>query len=204
VNHLAHALLAAPDADLMVGSLIGDFVRGAIDPALPPGVQAGVALHRAIDGYADAHVQVVAARALIAPPLRRYAGVLLDIWFDHLLARGWATHGTGSLADFSRGVRTLLDANADLLPVRMHGFVAYMHANDLPAAYGDTAMIARVLHGVSQRFSRENPVAGALPVLLSLEVPLARHFDAFFPELQAFASEQRARLVDAFPRNDRK
>jgi acyl carrier protein phosphodiesterase len=191
VNHLAHALLAAPDADLMVGSLIGDFVRGAIDPTLPAGVQAGVALHRAIDVYTDSHPEVVAARALIAPPLRRYAGVLLDIWFDHLLAREWATHGVGSLADFSSDVRALLDARPALLPERMRGFVAYMRTNDLPAAYRDTAMIGRVLHGVSQRFSRENPVAGALPVLLSLDVPLTRHFDAFFPDLKAFAAAQR-------------
>jgi len=77
----------------MLGSLIGDFVRGRIDPALPPKVRAGIALHRAIDAYTDAHADVAAARALFEPPFRRYAGILLDMWFDHLLARQWARFG---------------------------------------------------------------------------------------------------------------
>ena len=197
MNHLAHALLAAPDPDLMLGSLIGDFVRGAIDPDLPPRVGAGIALHRAIDGYTDSHAEVVAARALFEPPYRRFAGVLLDVWFDHLLARGWTRHGIGDLDDFSRGVRDLLDRRAREVPSRMRGFVAYMHANDLPLAYRDEAMIGNVFEGISHRFARENPVATALPVMQALEDPLARHFEAFFPDLKTFAATERARLVAA-------
>lgn len=89
----------------MLGSLIADFLRGAIDPAMARGVRIGVALHRAVDVYTDAHPQVVAARARFAPPYRRYAGILLDMWFDHLLAREWERHGDGSLHDFSQRVQ---------------------------------------------------------------------------------------------------
>ena len=191
MNHLAHALLAAPDEDLVFGSLIGDFVRGAVDRALPAGVRDGVALHRAVDAYTDAHAVVAAARALFAAPYRRYAGVLLDVWFDHLLARAWPRFGIGDLDDFSLGVRGLLERRADEVPARMRGFVAYMRANDLPAAYRDASMIGKVLDGISHRLSRENPVASALPVLQALEDPLARAFDAFFPDLAAFAASAR-------------
>jgi acyl carrier protein phosphodiesterase len=195
MNLLAHALLAAPDAELMFGSLIGDFVRGRIDPGLPPAVRAGVALHRAIDVYTDGHAEVSSARALIAPPLRRYAGILLDVWFDHLLAREWPTYGEGALDDFSRRVRDLLDTSSALVPERMHGFIAYLGAHDLPAAYRDTAMIGDVLRGMSRRLSRANPVGDALPVLVALDAPLARHFRVFFPELQRFAAAERDRLA---------
>jgi len=194
MNILAHAFVAAPDPELMLGSLIGDFVRGAIDPALPPRVGAGIALHRAVDGYTDAHPEVAAARALIAPPHRRYAGVLLDIWFDHLLAREWPRYGDGALDDFSRQVRELLHARKALVPERMRGFVAYLDAHDLPAAYRDVVMIGAVLRGVSRRFTRENPVASALPVLIALAAPLERHFAAFFPDLERFAAAERIRL----------
>src|SRR3954471_3274298 len=135
MNLLAHALLAAPEPEWMLGSLIGDFVRGRIDPMLPPPLRAGIALHRAVDAYTDAHPEVAAARRLFVPPLRRYAGIVLDVWFDHLLARQWARFGEGELDDFSRHVRDLLDANADRVPERMRGFVAYLGAHDLPAAY---------------------------------------------------------------------
>jgi acyl carrier protein phosphodiesterase len=195
MNLLAHALLAAPDADLMLGGLIGDFVRGRVDPGLPSGVRAGIALHRAIDGYTDRHAEVTAARTLFDPPLRRYAGVLLDIWFDHLLARGWPAYSQESLDDFSRSVRDLLDERQELVPERMKGFVAYLRAHDLPAAYRDVAMIGDVLHGVSRRFKRANPVASALPALIALDAPLQECFDAFFPQLTAFAENERMRLA---------
>jgi acyl carrier protein phosphodiesterase len=199
MNVLAHALLASPDAEVMLGSVIGDFVRGRIDPALPPNVRAGIALHRAIDGYTDTHAEVAAARRLFAPPFRRYAGILLDVWFDHLLARQWARFGEGELDDFSDRVRALLDANAELVPERMHAFAAFLGANDLPAAYRHTAMIGNVLRGMSRRLSRANPIGDALPVLAALHAPLQEHFEAFFPDLRNFASIERVRLVESPP-----
>jgi len=194
MNHLAHALLAAPDEDCMLGGLVADFVRGALDPALPRGVRAGIALHRSIDTYTDAHPQVVAARALFEPPYRRYAGILLDVWFDHLLARDWARHADGSLHAFSAEVQRLLLARAGELPPRMRGFADYLQRNDLPEAYRERAMIGAVLHGLSQRLSRDNPLAQALPLIEALAAPIQRHFDAFFPDLRAHAQRERQRL----------
>jgi len=197
MNLLAHALSASPDAEVMLGSLIGDFVRGRIDPALPPKVRAGIALHRAIDAYTDSHAVVAAARALFAPPFRRYAGILLDVWFDHLLARQWARFGEGDLDAFSDRVRSLLRIDAGLVPERMRGFVAYLEANDLPAEYRDIAMIGQALRGMSRRLKRVNPLGEALPVLAALHAPLQQCFDAFFPDLRNFADVERIRLVES-------
>jgi acyl carrier protein phosphodiesterase len=87
VNHLAHALLAGPNDDVLLGSLLGDFWRGAPDPGWPEGVRAGVVLHRKIDVYTDSHPLVAAARSHFGTPWRRYAGILIDIYFDHVLVR---------------------------------------------------------------------------------------------------------------------
>jgi acyl carrier protein phosphodiesterase len=195
MNILAHALLAAPDADRMFGSVIGDFVRGAIDPNLPPGVRAGIALHRAIDSYTDAHADVAEARALFAPPFRRYAGILLDVWFDHLLARQWTRYGEGALDDFSDTVRALLALNPARVPERMRAFVIYLDAHGLPAAYRDTAVVGDALRGMSRRLSRANPLGEALPALVALHAPLQRSFDAFFPALRNFAAMECVRLM---------
>jgi acyl carrier protein phosphodiesterase len=195
MNLLAHALLAAPDPELMLGSLIGDFVRGTIDPDLPSRVRAGIVLHRSIDAFTDAHRDVAHARALFDPPFRRYAGILIDVWFDHLLARQWMQHGEGDLATFSRHVRALLAANAALVPERMRGFVAYLGAHDLPTAYRETAAIGDALHGLSRRLSRANPLDDALAVLAARHAPLQQRFDRFFPELRAFADARRGELL---------
>ena len=197
MNHLAHALLGAADADLMFGSLIADFVRGAVDPALPRGVRIGIALHRAVDGYTDTHAEVVAARALFAPPYRRYAGILLDVWFDHLLARDWTRWAPDSLPAFSHSVQALLARRDAELPPRMRDFARYVRAHDLPAAYRDEAMIAEVLRGLSMRLTRANPLARGLPILHAQAAAIEGHFAAFFPELLAYAAQERARLAAA-------
>ena len=194
MNLLAHALLAGADDDVRFGSLIGDFVRGRIDPALPPNVRAGIALHRSVDGYTDAHAEVAAARRLFAPPFRRYAGILLDVWFDHLLARDWSRWGAGPLTTFSDDVRALLDRRADEVPPRMRRFVEYLRRNDLPARYRERPMIADVFGGLSQRLSRENPLARALPVVEAQADALEADFAAFFPDLLAYAEHERARF----------
>ncbi len=194
MNHLAHALLAAPGDDRMLGSLVADFLRGGIDPALAAGIREGIALHRSVDAWTDAHPEVVAARALFAPPYRRYAGILVDIWFDHLLARDWPRHAAGSLPDFSRQVQALLRQRAAELPPRMHAFARYLALNDLPAAYASRPVIGSVFEGVSQRLSRANPVASALHAIEAVAAPLQRHFEAFFPALVQHAAVERARL----------
>ena len=197
MNLLAHALLAGDDDDVRFGSMIGDFVRGAIDPALPNGVRDGIALHRAVDAYTDVHAEVVAARTLFEPPHRRYAGIMLDVWFDHLLARDWTRHAAGSLQAFSREVQALLRQRANELPPRMRGFAAYLHHNDLPEAYRERAVIGDVLGGLSQRLSRENPLAQALPAIEARALPIRQHFDRFFPALIAFAQDERRRMRTA-------
>jgi acyl carrier protein phosphodiesterase len=197
MNHLAHALLAdAGGIEFALGSALGDFVRGRPDPAWPISRQAGLRFHRAIDAFTDAHPEVVAARSRFNPPMRRYAGIVLDVWFDHLLVLDWDRYPTDeSLARFSRRWLGMLDARITELPMSLRAFVAWMHAHDLPAGYGEETTLDAVFHALALRLSHPSPVAEALPVLLARSGTLQRHFDAFFPDLIDYASDLRARLL---------
>ncbi|MFC5527447.1 ACP phosphodiesterase [Rhodanobacter ginsengisoli] len=190
MNHLAHALLAGDDDELQLGGMLGDFVHGQPDPAVfPSRVITGIRLHRAIDVYTDAHPEVLAAKARLPSPYRRYAGILLDMWFDHCLARDFPRWSGGSLERRSSELRDLLRQHDALLPPALRRFRDYMEAHDLPAGYADRAMLGRALAGIGQRLSRANPLDSALPVLVQREVALRQHFDAFFPQLQEFARD---------------
>ncbi|MEI7036813.1 ACP phosphodiesterase [Fulvimonas yonginensis] len=189
MNHLAHAVLAGDDEGRRLGGVLGDFVRGTPDPAWPAAVREGIALHRAVDGYTDRHAEVAAARALFPPPYRRYAGIALDVWFDHCLARDFARWSAVPLAPYSSGLRGLLDRHQALLPPAARRFARYMHAHDLPAGYADPAAIGRALAGIGQRLRRDNPLDRMLPLLQALDGPLQQRFEAFFPQLQRFARE---------------
>jgi acyl carrier protein phosphodiesterase len=192
MNHLAHALLAGSDHGLRLGGLMGDFVRGSIDTALPSEVQRGIALHRAIDSFTDQHEQVRAARALFEPPYRRYAGILIDIWFDHLLAREFERWSAIPLPRFSDELQGLLLESDHLLPESLRRFRHYMQARRLPATYASREMISEVLAGVSTRLKRENPLARGLVEISRLEHELDQAYARFFPQLAAFATAWRA------------
>ena len=187
MNILAHAFLGGADDDLRLGGMMGDFVRGAPDPSLPEAVRRGIVLHRAVDTFTDRHPAVVQARGLFQPPFRRYAGILLDMWFDHCLARDFAAWSDIPLDEYSDGVRQLLRQRDALIPERMRGFIQYMEREGLPATYANRATLGRAFIGMSHRLSRENPLAEAMPVLEELEDELWQCFRAFFPELLAFA-----------------
>ncbi|WP_426701253.1 ACP phosphodiesterase [Rhodanobacter sp. Col0626] len=190
MNHLAHALLAGDNEYLQLGGMLGDFVHGPAHAlALPPTVIAGIRLHRAIDVYTDAHPDVLAAKALLPSPYRRYAGILLDMWFDHCLARDFSHWSTQPLDRFSDALRALLWRHDALLPPALQRFRSYMELHGLPAGYADRAVLGEALAGIGQRLSRANPLDSALPVLVARETELQERFEAFFPELQGFVRE---------------
>jgi acyl carrier protein phosphodiesterase len=190
MNHLAHTLLAGDDEGLRLGGMLGDFVRGRPDPALwALRVVDGIRLHRAIDVYTDTHPEVLAAKAGLPPPYRRYAGILLDMWFDHCLARDFLRWSARPLPEYSVALRALLWRQDALLTPALRRFRGYMEANDLPAGYADRAVLGRALAGIGQRLSRANPLDSALPVLVAQEEELQRCFEVFFPQLQGFVQE---------------
>ena len=198
MNHLAHCFLAGTDPELVVGGLLGDFWRGALDPAWTPRLARGVRLHRHVDSWIDAHPVARRARRRFEPPFRRYAGVLLDVWFDHLLARDfgrWSAHETlRAFADRCHGV--LLQAvSSPAAAAWPPAFAVYVHRlarHDGLVAYARAAHAEAVLERIGTRLRRANPLAIALPVLESLEAPLQRDFEELMPGLMAYARAQSA------------
>ncbi len=189
MNHLAHTLLSGADDQIRLGGMLGDFTRGTMDPALPVRVQQGIALHRAIDSFTDQHTDLLTLRARFQPPFRRYAGILIDIWFDHLLARGFERWSSTPLPRFSQALVALLDQNDVLLPESLRSLRRYMQVRRLPAGYAQREMIGEVLAGVSSRLSRENPLATGMLEISRLEPALKDAFDGFFPQLTGFARQ---------------
>ena len=197
MNHLAHAFLAGADDQVLLGGLLGDFWRGAPDPHWPAAIRAGVVLHRNIDVYTDSHAEVAAARALFVPPLRRYAGILLDVYFDHVLATGWPGQGREPLAELSARAEGLLRANRHWLPPPLNRFADYFQRAGLFASYAERDTIERVLAGIGMRLKHANPLAAGGPALWQREAELNSAFARFFPELVAFATRKREALLAA-------
>ena len=89
MKFLGHCLLAGADPGLRIGGLTGDFFKGPLLGHRPAQIAAGVALHRRIDSFADTHPAYRRSRARVGSGRQRFAGVMIDMFYDHFLAAHW-------------------------------------------------------------------------------------------------------------------
>lgn len=160
MNYLAHLHLGGPGREQLLGSLYGDFVKGPLQGLYDPRIEAAIALHRRIDMYTDRHPLVDIALSRFSTVRRRYAGIVLDVFFDHCLARDWALYGEGPLVDFTARVYQVLGTEPQL-PGRLAQIAPYMAADDWLGSYREFEVLGQVLRGISRRLSRPEELAGA-------------------------------------------
>ncbi len=190
MNYLAHLHLGGDQPAQLLGSLYGDFVKGWLSGQWPPEIEAAIGLHRRIDAFTDSHPLLAASRARFPLTRRRYAGILLDVFFDHCLARHWQDYAAEPLAQFSGRVYQVL-LQEPQLPERLALIAPRMAEQDWLGSYRDFAVLQQVLVGMQRRLSRPQGLDGALEELERLYDPLLADFREFYPQLQAFAAARR-------------
>lgn len=194
MNYLAHLHLGGPQPEQLLGSLYGDFVKGPLQGRFSPPLEAAIRLHRQIDVYTDSHPLVLAALARFPQARRRYAGIILDVFFDHCLALHWQDYADQPLHQFTGRVYQVLAAQPDL-PGRLAQIAPHMAAHDWLGSYREFAVLDQVFKGIARRLSRPEGMAGAVLEVQALYAPLMDDFRQFYPELQAFARQAQAALA---------
>jgi acyl carrier protein phosphodiesterase len=192
MNFLAHAWLAGPEEAYRVGGLLGDFIKGPVPESLPPGLAEGVRLHRAIDSYAEGHPAFRASRGRVSPERRRVAGIMVDMFYDHFLARHWAEYQPGEpLAAFTARHYALLGGLGADLPPRLARILPAMAAGDWLASYRDAASVAAALDRMATRLTRANPLPGSGEELLADYAGFEADFRVFIEDARRFAEAWR-------------
>jgi acyl carrier protein phosphodiesterase len=187
MNYLAHLYLAPPGDDGLLGSLMGDFVKGPLTGAHPPGIAHALVLHRRIDAFTDAHARVRASRGRVSGARRRFAGIMVDLFYDHFLARHWGQYSDERLETFTARVYTLLADRRDALPERLREVAARMQQYDWLGSYRQVRNIHTALDRISLRLRRENRLGGAAEELEQKYDEFEADFRAFFPDVVQFA-----------------
>lgn len=186
MNYLAHLHLGGQRPGQLLGSLYGDFVKGRLQGQFASEVEAAIQLHRRIDTYTDSHPRVSAALSRFSLTRRRYAGIVIDVFFDHCLARDWAQYADRPLQQFTADVYRVLAAEPQL-PGRLAQIAPYMAADDWLGSYRDFQVLEQVLRGIARRLSQPEELTAAMGELERLYQPLSEDFRDFYPQLQAFA-----------------
>ena len=192
MNYLAHLHLGGQRPGQWLGSLYGDFVKGRLQGQYDPEIEAAIQLHRSIDVFTDRHPLVDTALSRFSLTRRRYAGIVLDVFFDHCLARDWTLYAERPLALFTSDVYRVLSTEPQL-PERLARIAPYMVADDWLGSYREFEVLEQVLRGISRRLTRPEELAAAMQELRRLYEPLSEDFRLFYPQLQNFAQSHPAR-----------
>ena len=193
MNFLAHALLAGDTPALIVGGVVGDWIKGPLPAGLPDDLAKGVALHRAIDHFAESHPAFCRSRTRVSAARRRYAGVLVDVFYDHLLARNWAAIHQQPLVEYCEAVYALIEARLHDLPASAHPALMLMAQEDWLTSYAQIEGITDVLARMSRRARQPNPLTNGEQEFLADVDGFTGDFYEWLADTREFCRQWRAR-----------
>jgi acyl carrier protein phosphodiesterase len=188
MNYLAHCALAGADEDLVVGALLGDFLKGPV-PELPGRVGLGVRLHRQIDAFTARQEDIRRSVLRFGPALRRTAPIFVDLAADHFLAIDFERYHEVPVDSFSRQVYQTLHLRRTLLPEPARRLLEYMTRTDLLAAYRERDVLARAYVRIGERLALPGIAPQAMERLVRDYDAFRADFADYYPALQRHAAE---------------
>lgn len=185
MNFLAHAHLSGNNEKILIGNFIADFVKGKAALNRYDGeIRSGIMLHRAIDAFTDTHPTVALSKDRLREKYRHYSGVIVDVFYDHFLAKNWPILHHEPLEEFARKVYAIIDDHIDIVPDKVQDFFPYMKRGNWLLSYRQVEGIGRALTGMSRRTPYESKMDESVNDLIKYYDEFEGEFKQFFPLLQ--------------------
>ena len=186
MNFLAHCHLSHGDDELLIGNLCADFLGPNLRwTPFSPRVARGIEWHYAIDRFTDSHPLVARSRARFFPKFRHYSAVLVDLFYDHLLAVHFERFGARPLPKFAQTVYGALETHFSRLPAPMQLVMAPMIENDWLVSYAHREGIEYALNRIARRARKPLDFVGAWPIFSDDFAAFEADFLEFYPQLIA-------------------
>ena len=193
MNWLAHLLLAEPNPEARLGNLLGDLVKGKQRQTLNVNLQRGLECHQAIDIFTDKHPTVKCSKQRIDPEYRRFAGILIDVFYDYILATNWQDYSNIPLTEFTSIVYTSWSDHLSNLPLYPQGVIRRLIAEDWLSSYstleGIELTLARISYRLNRRSKRNYDLTPTIAQLTYNYLLLEQDFQQFFPQLQLYVDD---------------
>jgi acyl carrier protein phosphodiesterase len=187
LNFLAHILLSGDNDDIKIGNFLGDFVKGRLNKLTnsqySEGVINGMALHREIDYFTDTHPVVKQSIDRLQPKYHKFSGIVVDMFYDHILAKNFHQYSSISLSEYSQNFYQLLEKRKSEIPEPMDRMVKSMVTRDWFIGYKSLEGIEWALKGISKRLSFESGIENATEELKKDYDLYEEEFKIFFPEI---------------------
>ena len=190
MNFLAHIFLSQNIDKVKIGNFIADSVRGNNFGDFDPEVQKGIILHRSIDTFTDAHPIFRVGTKRLHSRYHHYAGVILDVFYDHFLARNWSRYSSIPLQEHNHQFYDLLEKNLDWMPERIEKILPIMRSQDWLTTYATIGGLSEILFQMDRRTKLVSKMQFAPEELEEYYDEYEAEFFEFFEELRKFVDQK--------------
>ncbi len=196
MNYLAHIYLSGEVEELKIGNFIADSVKGNKFQHFPKKIKDGIILHRALDTFTDKHPTVRKSTHRLFPAYGHYSAVIVDILYDHFLAKNWEDYSEIPLFDYTQNFYNLLQDNYEILPLRVQQFLPYMLKDNWLYNYATLEGIGKILFQMDQRTKNRSKMKFATKELKLHYSLFEAEFTVFFNEIIHYSSEEIKKIVN--------
>jgi acyl carrier protein phosphodiesterase len=186
MNYLAHLYLSGESEKVIVGNFIGDYVKGKKYLDYPEEIAQGILLHRQIDSFTDKHIQTKKAKEYFRDEFGLYSGIIVDLFYDHFLAKNWNDYSTILLRTFSKQTHAILLSNYKYLPSRVQAFLPFLIQNKRLESYATVNGIVQSLKIMSNYSSVPSKSSIAKTILQDNYQYLDDNFRIFMQDIIEF------------------
>ncbi|MFD2824603.1 ACP phosphodiesterase [Lacinutrix iliipiscaria] len=195
MNFLAHIYLSGNNDLVTIGNFIADGIRGKKYTMFPKDIQTGILLHRQIDTFTDAHKTVRESTKRLHENYSHYSGVIVDILYDHFLAKNWNNYSHVPLDVYVDNFYDSLQDHFEILPTRIQKMMPYMIADNWLLSYATIEGITKVLEGMNRRTKNRSKMNLAVNELEAFYNEFEDEFTRFFDELITFSNQKLIELT---------
>lgn len=194
MNFLAHIYLSGGREELTVGNFMADAIKGKDYEKYSGDLRKGILLHRKIDSFTDHHPLVQQGASRLFKNFRHYNSVIIDIFYDHFLAKNWRDYHTQDLADYVQNFYRLLARNIDKTPPNIQRLFPYMKTQNWLYSYRKIEGIEQILTQMNSRMQAPTNIQQAVRELEKYYGDYEAEFTAFFPQIIRYTDEEKRRL----------
>jgi len=184
MNFLAHIYLSGDNELLAIGNFMADGIRGHQYLDFHPEIQKGVILHRTIDSFTDAHPIYRQSKHRLHEKYGHYSGVIMDIVYDHYLAKNWKKYHTAELNIYAEKFYKSLEKHYDLLTDKTKNMMPYMIERDWLTSYATLGGLEMILFQMDYRTQHRANMQEAIVEIQEFYTEFEEEFTLFFEELR--------------------
>ena len=194
MNYLAHIYLSNENEGITIGNFSADGIKGKKYTKFPKEIQKGILLHRGIDSFTDFHPTVRLSTKRMHKNYGHYSGVIVDILYDHFLAKNWKNYHEQPLEEYIESFYELLRNSFDVLTPRIKRMRPYMISDNWLLSYASIEGISKILVQMNRRTNNIAKMNFAVLELEEYYEEFENEFTSFFEELRAFSNNKLIEL----------